>query len=127
MNEDSSNQDGQQTPDLTAVPEMRYQSGYVWFVFVSSLDIMLTWLILSRGGVEVNPIAKLVIDAWGLPGAIGFKFALTLFVIIACEITGRHKDRTGRNLIIIAIVLSAAPVVWSLSLLLIDWLQRAPV
>jgi hypothetical protein len=127
MNEVPDKQGDSQKPDLTAVPEMRYQSGYVWFVFVSSLDIMLTWLILNKGGIEVNPVAKLVIDSWGLPGAIGFKFALTLFVIIACEITGRHKDQTGRNLIIIAIVLSTVPVVWSLVLLLSEWLQGAPV
>ncbi len=127
MNDEPSNPNEQNEPDLTALPEMRYQSGYVWFVFVSSLDIMLTWLILKKGGVELNPVAELVIDSWGLPGAIGFKFALTLFVILACEITGRHKDHIGRNLIIIAIVLSSVPVVWSLSLLLINWLQGAPV
>ena len=118
MKPEAPNKNDPSNPELTGLPEMRYQSGYVWFVFVSSLDIMLTWLILKKGGVELNPVAELVIDSWGLPGAIGFKFALTLFVIIACEITGRHKDHIGRNLIIIAIVLSSVPVVWSLSLLL---------
>lgn len=116
-----------QTPPLTAIPEMRYQSGYVWFVFVSSLDIMLTWLILNKGGVEVNPLAKLVIDNWGLPGAIGFKFALALFVIISCEIIGRKRDRLGRALISVAIIISALPVVWSLGLLALHWMQGARV
>ena len=50
-------------PELTDVPEMRYQSAYLWFIFVSSLDIILTWVILRKGGVEVNPIAELVIDS----------------------------------------------------------------
>lgn len=127
MPKDSPIHGSQQPPELTAVPEMRYQSGYVWFVFVSSLDIMLTWLILNKGGMEENPVAKLVIDSWGLPGAIGFKFALTLFVIIACEVTGRHKDSIGRNLIIIAIIMSSVPVVWSIILLLRNWLQDGPV
>ena len=127
MSSEPQNPNEQNEPEVSGLPEMRYQSGYVWFVFVSSLDIMLTWLILKRGGVELNPVAELVINSWGLPGAIGFKFALTLFVIIACEITGRHKDRVGRNLITVAIVLSSVPVVWSLSLLLINWLQGSPV
>jgi len=113
-------------PKLISVPEMRYQTSYILFVFVSSMDIMLTWLILLRGGSEVNPIAKLVIDAWGLPGAIGFKFALTLFVIISCEVVGRKRDRLGRALIIIGIVISGFPVVWSLTLLTAHWLNAPP-
>jgi len=35
-------------PKLISLPEMRYQTCYVLFIFVSSMDIMLTWLILSR-------------------------------------------------------------------------------
>ena len=100
------------------VEEMRYQNGYVWFVFVASLDIMLTWLILRKGGTEVNPVAKVVIDAWGLTGAILFKFALTMFVIIACDVIGRSKDRLGRIMVGVAIGVSSVPVVWSISLLI---------
>ena len=102
---------------------MRYQTCYVWFIFVSSLDIMLTWLILSKGGSEVNPVAKLVIDSWGLAGAIGFKFALALFVIVACEVVGRKRDRLGRGLILFGVVVSASPVVYSLFLLTTHWLE----
>ena len=110
-------------PELTDVPEMRYQNAYLWFIFVSSLDIILTWVILRKGGVEVNPIAELVIDSWGLPGAIGFKFALMLFVIISCEIVGRTRDALARKLIILGILISSSPVVWSLTLLLLNWLR----
>lgn len=96
---------------------MRYQNQHVWLVFVSSLDIMLTWAILNRGGEEVNPLAAIVIDAWGLYGAIGFKFGLMLFVIIASEVIGRQRDRLGRTLAWLAVGISASPVVWSLTLL----------
>ena len=105
-------------PQLFSLPEMIYQNLYLWFILVSSMDIMLTWRILRGGGHEVNPVAKLVIDSWGLPGAILFKFALMLFVIIACEIIGRKKIRTGRILIIAAISISSIPVVWSFWLIL---------
>ena len=110
-------------PELTDVPEMRYQNAYLWFILVSSLDIILTWVILRKGGVEVNPIAEQVIDSWGLPGAIGFKFALMLFVIISCEIVGRTRDALARKLIILGILISSFPVVWSLTLLLLNWLR----
>jgi hypothetical protein len=98
-------------------PEMHFQNAYVWITFISSLDIMLTWKILSRGGIEVNPIAAVVIDAWGMHGAIAFKFALMMWVIVACEILARLKRSAGRFLAVSAIVISASPVVWSLFLL----------
>lgn len=108
---------------FTDIPEMRYQNSYALFVFVSCLDIILTWVILYRGGEEVNPVAKLVIDAWGLPGAIIFKLSLMLFVIIACEIVGRKSDLKGRVLALVAILISSFPVVWSLTLLTLNWLN----
>jgi hypothetical protein len=98
-------------------PEMHFQNAYVWIIFVSSLDIMLTWKILSLGGVEVNPVAAMVIDAWGMYGAIAFKFALMMWVIVACEVLARLRRSAGRFLSITAIVISAFPVVWSLILL----------
>jgi hypothetical protein len=102
---------------LHRVPPMRYQEPYVWFVFVSSLDIMLTWTIINRGGSEVNPIAKIVIDRWDLAGAVAFKFSLMLFVILVCEWVGRQRDHVGRRLVALAVLISAFPVVWSLVLL----------
>ncbi|MHC5113995.1 MAG: DUF5658 family protein [Planctomycetota bacterium] len=103
---------------LLATP-MLYPNAYVWFVFVSALDIMLTWAILAAGGAEVNPIAARVINAWGLPGAIAFKFSLTIFVILVCEVSGRYRPRTGRNLAYLAVGISSVPVVYSLMLLVI--------
>jgi hypothetical protein len=100
-------------------PEMHFQNAYVWIIFISSLDIMLTWKILGRGGIEVNPVAAVVIDAWGMHGAIAFKFALMMWVIVACEILARLKRSAGRFLSIAAIVISASPVAWSLFLLVL--------
>ena len=103
---------------------MLYPNAYVWLVFVSALDIMLTWAILQRGGTEVNPIAATVIEEWELPGAIAFKFALTLFVIVASEIVGRRRGRLGCWLARTAVGVSALPPAWSLLLLLIHtWTQ----
>ena len=98
---------------------MLYPNAYVWLVFVSVLDIMLTWAILRRNGSEVNPVAQLVLEAWGLWGAIGFKFALMLFVIIVCEYVGRQRPRVGVLLVRVAVTVSALPPAYSL--LLLTW------
>ena len=98
-------------------PEMHFQNSYVWLVFVSSLDIMLTWRILDRGGTEVNPVAALVIDAWGMHGAVAFKFAVMTGVIVMCEALARMRMSAGRFLATAAVAISAAPVAWSLFLL----------
>lgn len=100
------------------ITPLRYPVLYAAFITVATLDIAFTWVILSLGGVEVNPVARLVIDAWALNGAIAFKYALTLFVIVLCEAIGRHRDRAGRMLAVAAVVISAVPVIWSSSLLL---------
>ncbi len=98
-------------------PEMHFQNAYVWFIFISSLDIMLTWKILDMNGVEVNPVAALIINDWGMQGAVAFKFALVMWVIVMCELLARLRRSAGRFLAIAAIIISALPVVWSLALL----------
>jgi hypothetical protein len=110
------------TPDplgFAHAPEMHFQNAYVWIIFVSSLDIMLTWKILDRGGIEVNPLAALVIDAWGMHGAIAFKFALMMWVIVVCEVLARLRRGAGKFLAVTAVAVSASPVAWSLVLLVL--------
>lgn len=96
---------------------MRYENQYVWFLFFASLDIMLTWAILKREGSEVNPVARVVIEMWDLPGAIAFKFSLILVVITVCEVIGRRQDRTARWLVNVSVFVSSMPVFYSLALL----------
>ncbi len=90
--------DGETDLSFHSLPAMRYPGLYLWFVAVSSADIILTWLVLGMGGREVNPVAATVIGHWGLPGAIAFKFSLMLMVIVLCEVIGRKRDRTARRL-----------------------------
>lgn len=110
-------------PQFLGVPALRYQNEYVWFIFFAAMDIMLTWYILERrGGEEVNPIADAVIAAWGLWGAIGFKFSLVLFVVIACEWISRDRPVVARRLVWTGIAISAVPVVYSTALLVYHWI-----
>ena len=111
---------------LAGSPEMRHQSAYVWLIFFSSLDIMLTWAILRRGGEEVNPVAKQIIGMWGLHGAIVFKFALMLFVIVSCEVISRRQEKSGKRLAWLAVGIAAFPVIYSFGLLIDHILLRPP-
>jgi hypothetical protein len=96
---------------------VRYPNSYLWFILLSAMDIMLTYRILARGGTEVNPLAREIIERWNLWGSIAFKFTLAVFVILICEYVGSLRARTGRWLALIAVGISAVPVAYSLSML----------
>ena len=72
-----------------------YPGCYAWYVFLASLDIMFTWIILSPPlrGIEVNWLARWIIRHGDLPAMIPYKFALVGLVIAICEITGRSRYR----------------------------------
>ena len=98
---------------------MCYPNAYVWLVLVSALDLILTLLVLGVWeGWEVNPIAAAVMAEMGYVGAIGFKFALVVLVIVMCEVVGRQSERKGRAIAWAAVAISALPVVYSFGLLL---------
>ncbi|MCA9255216.1 MAG: hypothetical protein KDA33_06235 [Phycisphaerales bacterium] len=87
--------------------DLLFARRYLWFVAASALDIVMTTLVLSVGGFEANPLASLVIDRFGMHGAIAYKFTLIIPVIVCCEIVGRHNERKGRALASFAIVAPA--------------------
>ena len=116
-------------PGWRSLPPMRYQNTYVWIVFFSFMDVLLTLVILWLGddaATEINPVAWFVIDGWGgvhgfgMAGATGLKFTLVVLAIVICEIVGRSSDRKGRYLARTLACIAAAPVVWSLWLLLMN-------
>ena len=65
----------------------------------------------------MNPLASLVIDGWGMQGAIAFKFALMMWVIVVCELLARMRRGAGKFLAYAAVIVSASPVLWSLFLI----------
>ena len=96
---------------------MRYENCYVCFVFLSSLDLILTWWILKAGGCEVNPVADWIISDYGRFGLLTFKFGLVIFVILLCEFIGQHKDGLGRFVARLAVGLTSVPVIIGLYVL----------
>lgn len=93
---------------------MRYRVAYAMFVFLSLLDLSLTYFILGgRIGWEVNPIAELVVRHYDLFGLIGFKLSLVVLIILLCETIGCRRDDLGRFVSRLAVGLTAVPVVLS--------------
>lgn len=97
---------------------MRYQSTYLWLVFLSALDIMFTWIVLFRGGREINIFADAIIRRFGLSGLVAFKFSIIVGVILVCEAVGRRTDNAGWRLAQWSVAISAIPVTLALLQLL---------
>lgn len=87
-----------------------YPGMYPWLVLVASLDVMLTWVCLTLGGMEFNPIAARFIDAGGLGGAVLLKFTCVTVVVLVCEFVGRRREGLARGLANASIALNSVPV-----------------
>lgn len=116
-------------PHASRHAHVLYPDTYVWLVFLASLDIMMTWIILSPPfyGYEVNWLANLVIRSGGLRATVLYKFGLIVLVILICEGVGRHRPQTGARLAAWCVALQCIPVVVAFAQLLIDvavWYQR---
>ena len=102
------------------VPPLRYPGTYLLFVLLAAADLVFTfWIIWAEGSqAELNGVARAVIDHLGLPGAVAFKLALVVFVVVMCEVIGRRRDKTGRRLAEWSAAVTAIPVVVSIVQLL---------
>lgn len=108
-------------PGFLSNPQVLYPNCYIWFVLVSALDLMLTMLVLFVWeGFEANPVAEAVIHEMGYIWAIVFKFAIVVLVIIICEYIGRRDKRSGQTLAVGAVIINAIPVVYTMTILLLD-------
>jgi len=94
-----------------------YENHYTWFVLVSALDVMLTWVVLHAGGREANMLADAVLRNYGLEGLVTFKFALVVLLIVLCEIIGRRSHVAGKRLASGAVALTCVPLVIAVMLL----------
>lgn len=93
--------------------QVRYGSIYPWYLLGATLDLVGTWFILFRGGIELNPIADWVIKQGGLPGLLLYKFATVVVVVLICESVGAMRERLGRGLAWFAVVVSFYPVIYA--------------
>jgi hypothetical protein len=104
---------------LLGQPVLRYETIYSWFIFFAAMDLMLTWVILYRGGQELNWVAESVIRAHGVHGLIPYKFALVVLIVIVCEEVGRRNVLTGQRLAWVSLGVTILPVLAALTQLLV--------
>jgi hypothetical protein len=96
-----------------------FPEAYTWFVFVSAMDLLLTWVILHYdGGREANALANAILQRFDLLGLVAYKFLIVLTVITICEIVGRMRYRAGKGLAWAATLLTCIPIVVSFFLML---------
>jgi hypothetical protein len=99
-----------------ALPEsVLFPVGYSWLVLAGSLDVIMTYLMLNLGAIEVNLIADRAIQAAGLWGLIALKFMALAIVLAICEFIGRRRLSTARSLVGAGVVLNFAPVALSIA------------
>ena len=92
-----------------------YPNQYVWYVFATSLDIMVTVFVLSHLGMrEANTFAQWSIAQFGTWGLIGLKFITVVLVVAICEFVGRRNHLAGRRLACWSILASLLPVIAAL-------------
>ena len=105
--------------NTSSIEPIRYGGAYIFLILFSSIDIILTYLIvipnrIGLEGFELNPFADRVLQNHGFWGMIVYKFALTVFFIVLCEEVGRRRPKTGKRLAKVAVAIAAIPFVWSL-------------
>jgi len=97
-----------------------YPNRYAWYVFVSSLDVILTTVLLHFGAEEVNLIANWVLGRYDIAGLVVFKFVLVSLVLSICEYVGHRRRKLGQWLIEWAVGLTCIPVLLAMLQLLFD-------
>lgn len=88
-----------------------YPDHYAWYVLVSALDVMVTWVVLTLGGAEVNAVALAALRAGGVWGLLALKTASIVVVVLICEYVGRARPGTGLSVARLAVMVSSLPVV----------------
>lgn len=102
---------------MPAKRHVRYPNHYTWLVLVATLDVLMTFVILTLGGWEQNWIAATVIARFGLAGLVVFKLLMTSVAIVIAEEIGKRDEWKGRKFSEYAIVISAFPVIFAFTLL----------
>lgn len=89
---------------------VRFARIYPWYLLVAALDVIITWVILTHGGRELNTIAAWVWAGWGPAGLTMLKFGTVTLVVIICEFIAELSETAGRRLATWAVILSMTPI-----------------
>jgi hypothetical protein len=107
-------------PSIRQAPtsrSLRFPALYGAIIIASSLDVLLTGILLALGGEEANPLADAILRAHGFSGMVVFKYLVVGWVILSCEFVADRNHRKGQTLAVALVTIKASPVVWSGGLL----------
>ena len=111
-----------ETPTLAwGVP--LYPNRYVWLVFMSAMDVFMTYVILRFDGREVNGLADWILQRFDIAGMAIYKFVLVTIVILIIEFVGRRKEPLGRRMAEWAIAITCVPVTLAFVMLIVHQLD----
>jgi hypothetical protein len=81
---------------------------YAWLIAVAALDVLLTWVALSLGAIEANPLAARILNMGGIESAAVFKLLCLAVLMAGCQYVLHRKPASAQR---VAIVLAS---IWSL-------------
>lgn len=124
--EEQSNEDG--TPPWLAVfqGKLPLESETAYYLLFSVLDVLFTYILLTRredGGMrfyESNPVARFVINHWGVRGIVVFKFALVALVCFIAQLIATRRQNVAKYLMWFATAAVGSVVLYSAYLLMLS-------
>ena len=93
------------------------QDATTFFILINSLDIFMTYVLISLGAIEANPIANYFLKEYKFNGLIFFKLVIVAGVCVVAQIIAAKSIRKGRDLLNFGSLLVGAVVAYSCWLL----------
>lgn len=85
-----------------------------FFILANALDAIMTRVLLRLPQFrESNEIADSILDRFGMPGMIAFKFIIVAAVVIIAQVIARRKLHVARYLLIGGTIIVFAVVIYS--------------
>ncbi len=87
------------------------------FILANSLDVFLTFFLISLGTFEeANILARTILENFGFNGLIVFKYSVVFFVLCVIQLLANYSFETARLIIKTGIVVISLVDLWSCSL-----------
>ncbi len=93
------------------------QDATSFFILINTLDIFMTYVLISLGAIEANPIANYFLERYKFNGLIFFKLVIVAVVCVIAQIIAANSIRKGRDLLNFGSLLVGAVVAYSCWLL----------
>jgi len=93
------------------------QDQTTFFILINSLDIFMTYVLISLGAIEANPVANYFLQRYNFNGLIFFKLVIVAGVCVIAQIIAAKSVRKGRDLLNFGSLLVGAVVAYSCWLL----------